>query len=381
MQSLRVMLLVSSMHNGGAERVAASLCSAWAARGDAPTLVATWSQRGGCDYPLDPQVEFIHLADRVTAEGLTRFGYPGRLLALRRLVKRSRPDVVLSFLTNVNVSACLAMRGLGIPLIVSERLDPSADAECTRTWAALQRLVYPWADRVVVQTRAAIAPMHARVPRAAAIDVVPNPIPPALLEAQVPGRASAARRRVVAMGRLAPQKQFDQLIDAFAPLASRCADVDLFIWGEGSLRGELEAQVERRGLRGRVFLAGRTDAPWQELGAADLFVLSSAYEGFPNALLEAMALGVPSVSYDCPSGPRDLSEGGRSARLVRLNDKEALTAAIEDLLSDPAGAAALGRSGAESVRSRFGIEAVLSRWDRLFGAVRARAAAAAGAPA
>src|SRR5690606_2940558 len=147
-------------------------------------------------------------------------------------------------------------------------------------------------------------------------------------------------------------------------------DVDLWIWGEGELRDELERQVRDAGLNGRVFLPGRTDSPWAEMAGSEMLVLASAYEGFPNVMLEAMALGLPCVAYDCPSGPRELSQDGRAAVLVPLDDRERLAAEIERLLGDPEERRRLGALAATSVRERYRLAAVLEQWDRLILAAR-----------
>jgi glycosyltransferase involved in cell wall biosynthesis len=386
---MKLMLLVSAMNSGGAERVAATLCNAWAQRGDEVTLVATYSRRGPCDYALHPQVSLVHLADLVQSSRLAAFGYAGRLLALRRLIAGRQPDVVVSFLTNVNITAVLATRGLGVPLVVSERIDPVADQESTGAWRWLRRVLYPLADVVTVQTVAALAGMRSHVPRAKRIETVPNPIPDGLLGTplkllrDVAVRSSAGRpprRRLVAMGRLAEQKQWGQLIEVFSGIAARHPDVDLWIWGEGSLRERLQRQVADSGLNGRVLLPGRTDSPWQEMAAGEILVLTSAYEGFPNVLLEAMALGLPCVSYDCPSGPREMTEDGRVAALVPLNDRAQLAQRLEALLNDPAGSRKLGRLGAWSVAARYGLPAVLQRWDANISLARGEAAAEASSP-
>jgi len=116
-----------------------------------------------------------------------------------------------------------------------------------------------------------------------------------------------------------------------------------------------------------VFFQGRTDEPWQKLSESQLFVLCSAYEGFPNALLEAMALGLPCITLDCPSGPAEITEQGQVARLLPKNaDVQTLTQALEQLMGDPKQRRDLGVAARESVVRRYALETVLTRWDELF---------------
>jgi glycosyltransferase involved in cell wall biosynthesis len=381
---MRIMLLVSSMNGGGAERVAATLANAWVARGDAVTLVPTYSERGDCAYAVSEKVHMAWLADQPLARAWRPVRAVFRLRALRRLIREHSPDVLVSFLTNVNVAALLAARGLAVPVIVSERTDLAA-RNAGPVLRLLRRLLYPRADGVVVQTQAALARCQARAPAWRNIAVVPNPVPDELAAGSRPARVPAAsRRRLSAMGRLVPGKQFGLLMDVFIRLAGDFPAWDLWIWGSGPLHGALRAQAQAAGLGGRIMLPGHTSRPWQELAAADAFVLSSAVEGFPNALLEAMALGLPCVTFDCPSGPAEMTDSGRAGLLVPAGDRAAFESALRRLLADDALRQALGVQAAAAVRERYGLQAVLAHWDGVFAQARRRhdaVPADAGSPA
>lgn len=363
---MRIFLLVSSMEGGGAERVAATLANAWAERGEEVTIVATFSRGGGCRYPLGPNVRFVRLVDISVGWPMA---YPSRLVrlrVLRHLIVTERPDVVVSLLTNVNVAGILATRGLDIPVVVSERIHPLATPWGRRV---LRRLTYPMADVVVVQTEEAARAIRRLVGRAP-VAVLPNPLPAELQARDPRGRCNpASRHRLVGMGRLERQKGFDLLIRIFYRLAQEFPDWDLWIWGEGSQRRALEAQVVKLGLEPRVFLPGWTSEPWDELERADVFVLPSRWEGFPNALLEAMALGVPCVAYDCPAGPREITRGGQDAMLVPAEDELAMEDALRTLMTNEALRTDLGARGAVSVRERYALPRVITMWDELFRTV------------
>lgn len=367
---MKIVFLVSSMHAGGAERVAATLANAWAQRGEDVTLVPTYTGRGTCFYPLSPQVELLWLADRVG--GPRALAGVRKLAALRSLLRERRPDVIVSFLANVNVAALLSSRGLGIPIIVCERTNPAASSSAGPLLRLLRRFTYPWADLVTVQAQASLQPFARMVPGMRRLEQVPNPMPGELFDARlavcVPD--AAGRRRLAAMGRLVPAKQFDVLIRAFAGLAERHAGWDLVIWGEGPMRAQLQRQVEQAGLADRVSLPGRSTEPWRELAQSHAFALTSRVEGFPNVLLEAMALGLPCLAVDCPSGPREMTRDGEDGLLVPLDDAAALTAGLDRLLSDAALRARLAAAAALSVRRRYSLEVVLARWDQLIATAR-----------
>lgn len=375
---MKIVLLVSSMHAGGAERVATTLVNAWAARGDSVTLVPTYSSRGSCFYPVSDDVDMVWLADRAGTRKRGLMASWRRLRALRLLIRDKSPDVVVSFLTNVNIAAILATRGLRIPLIVCERTHPAAGAAAGRGWRVLRRLLYPCADMVTVQARATVAALERQVPGLKRLGVIPNPLPPELTDAPAMPACGTGepRKRLMAMGRLVAGKQFEPLADSFAALAPAYPDWDLWIWGEGPRRAALESRIAALGLDHRIRLPGRTDTPWDELSHAQAFVLSSAAEGFPNALLEAMALGLPCVAFDCPSGPRDMTRDGQDALLVPAGDFQALSQALQRLLDDSALRTRLGARAALSVRSRYALPAVLAQWDDLFQQVCAPRVAA-----
>jgi len=228
---MRILFLVSSMHGGGAERVAATLANAWARRGDDVTLVCCYSGRGRCDQALDPGVRLVWLADRVRGPAWLR--PVAKLAALRRLARECRPDRVLSFLTNVNVTALLALRGLDLPIVVGERTDPAHSVNLEPSLRWLRRWTYPWARRVAVQTWRAARHLRAVVPGARRIAVIPNPLPDGLPGIR-PHEPAGPRRTLAALGRFNPVKQFDRLIENFAVIASDCPQWDLCIWGMAS---------------------------------------------------------------------------------------------------------------------------------------------------
>lgn len=359
---MKILFFVSSMHAGGAERVAATLASAWARRGDSVTLVCSYSGHGTCFYPLHERVQILWLADR-----MVRWAGPfKKLWAVRRLVREIEPDVIVSFLTNVNVTVLLATRGLATPVIVCERTDPVYGDNLEPILMRLRRWTYPWAHRVLVQTRQSVTHLKQVASRVERLSAIPNPLPPDLPAARQHEPVETGRFVLMAMGRFHPVKQFDCLINAFGGLADRYPDWDLEVWGDGPQREALLAQIERLELSARVSLPGRTTEPWEVMQRANAFVLSSRVEGFPNALLEAMALGLPCVALDCPSGPSELSDEGKTALLVPQDDAPALSAALARVMGEStAWREALGAQAAASVRMRYRLDEVLQRWDEV----------------
>jgi glycosyltransferase involved in cell wall biosynthesis len=264
----------------------------------------------------------------------------------------------------------LALASIGlrdIRTVGAERIHPPRVA-LGPVWSALRSGVYGLLDAVVAQTVVTrdwiIAHTTARK-----VEVIPNPVAwplervPPIVEPDTIGAAS--RNRLLAVGRLVHQKGFDILIDVFAELAPRFPEWELVIIGQGPDRAALRTSIEAHSLGARVFLAGDIGniGDWYE--SADLFVLSSRFEGFPNALAEAMSYGLPVVSFDCETGPRDLVEDHVSGFLVAVGDRRALRDALAQLMGDESLRSRMGAQGIR-VRDRYGLNMVGDQWLALF---------------
>lgn len=367
----KVLFLLSAMTEGGAERVAAQLCNHWVNEGHAVTLMPTFSGRGACVYPLDERVELDYLADRVGSTKKSGWNYVRRFLALRRAVREIAPDVIVSFLTHVNVATLIATAGLSVPVFVSERIYPPSQP-IGAVWLWLAKCLYRRAARVVAQTHG-VARWIAANCAGARVTVIPNPVgvPVPVAEPRLcPDRWVGDCPMVLAAGRLVEQKGFKRLLTAFAALADVRRDWHLVILGDGPDREALEAYRDELGLAGCAHFPGRAGniGDWYE--RADLFVMSSYFEGFPNALLEAMTYGVPVVSVDCPTGPADIIRHDIDGLLVAESDGvEGIIAAMRRLMTDDALRLRMGHRAREA-RLRFAIEDVSKSWFQLFEAER-----------
>lgn len=359
------------MNCGGAERVAATLANAWTARGDAVTLVLTTTLRRESFFALSSRVQVVYLSDLSGCSERGLRTYWTRFWALRRLIKKLRAGIVLSFLTHPNVAVILAACGLGHPVIVSERVHPGMPI--SSVWAGLRRITYAHASRVVMQSRDGLHWLQLNVPGAKGV-VIPNAVPyplPRGTPVIEPDRfTSPDRRLLLAVGRLHRQKGFDLLLEGFAALAPRRPSWDLVILGEGPARAALETQATRLGLATqRVKLPGRAGNLGDWYRRADLYVMSSRFEGFPNSLAEAMAHGCAVVSFDCDSGPRDLIRREQDGMLVApVGDVAALTHALDRFMGDEAACRRIAARAVE-VRDRYSVEKILAMWDSLFDSV------------
>lgn len=352
-----IALVIAGLAGGGAERVISALANQLAARGHAVSLV-TLDAMATDFYALHPGVRRLRLGAAVSGGRVRRLACELSLLrALRATIRRAAPDAVLSFGAETNVRTLIACAGMRVPVVVSERTDP-AQHHVGEPWAVLRRHVYRLATHVVAQTEAAARWVRART-SARRVVVIPNPVAP-------PPPAQPTARRfpapaVVAMGRLRPEKGYDLLLEAFRSARARHPAWHLAFIGDGPERERLERDAARLGLADAVTFVGELAQPLDVLRQGDVFALSSRYEGFPNALLEAMACGLPVVSFDCPSGPGDIVRHEADGLLVPPLEVEALGDALTRLMGDASLRARLADS-ARAVVDRFAADRVVPQW-------------------
>lgn len=341
----RIAIVTSGLGAGGAEQVIAQIARHWS-DADHDVEIVTFDRPGDLVFNDFPAGVTLH---RLGVQGVAR-----RVTALRLLLARRKPDLVVSFLTKINLVAALACMGTGIRLICSERNNPERQ-QAHPLWNVALRAAYRRADAIVCQTDA-VRRCFTPALRGRLVTIA-NPVPlPDVARPAEPGT------RISAVGRLTHQKGFDRLLNAFATLARRHPTWTLDIWGEGPDRAALEARIGAFDLTGRVHLRGLSPQPRSWVGETDIFVLSSRYEGFPNALGEAMAAGLPVVAMDCDFGPADMVDHGRSGLLVAEDSDAALAEQIEVLIADPELRERLGR-GARIAMDRFRAERILRQWD------------------
>ncbi len=358
---MKITFLVSSLQFGGAERVATTLCNAWVQRGHDVALIATYRGTDPCFFELEPSVQLSYLASKRT--GWLTNSSLARLFKLRQLLKQQQPDLVLSFLPSANIMAILASIGLGVPVIVSERTDPEFYPQ-SWFWRTLCRHLYQCSTTLTVQTEAVAAKVSRLFKNVSNVAVMPNPLPFETTPSTV--ISDVKRPRLVSLGRLTDGKQTEHLIYTFNQVADAFPDWHLDIFGDGPQREFLESVAAKSPYCSRIEFHGDTKQPWVELANADIFVMTSRFEGFPNALLEALALGVASIVYDCPSGPAEITENGRLAALVPLNDQQALMVALNQLMADQNKRVALGQLAAAVIHEKYGRDKIVERWERLF---------------
>jgi GalNAc-alpha-(1->4)-GalNAc-alpha-(1->3)-diNAcBac-PP-undecaprenol alpha-1,4-N-acetyl-D-galactosaminyltransferase len=355
---MKVTLVIYGLSGGGAERVMSILANYWVAQGWEVTLMMLVDSTQSCFYALDPRIQLKSLGLAKSSGNWFAAIYHTwqRVTRLRREIIADRPDVVISFMNSVNVYNILACWNLDIPTIVSEHTYPGA-TDANKIWQLLMKWSYRYADAIAVLTQNAV-PFYPATQGYRTI-VIPNPVlapPPVVMTERLLPTPS-----LIAVGRLDPRKGFDLLLRAFDRIHDRYPDWQLTILGEGEIRSELEDLRSQLQLTDRVHIPGAVQNVPDYLHQAALFVMPSRVEGFPMALCEAMACGLPVLAADCLSGPRDIIEDGINGVLVATEDIDALAAGLDTLMSDPAKRQYLAQN-APHILDRFGLDRVMAMW-------------------
>ena len=327
-------VFIPTLTAGGAERVASILANYWCET--RRVIIITYFDEPAF-FVIDPRVQIECLGLRPNRRLFNRiFDIVTASWRFRRLIARLRPAFVLSFMNKYN-AFCLASLGcLPVPVIVSERDSPTEKLPKSRVVA--RDTLYPYAAGLICQTERGRHFITSRTKVRRAV-VIPNPIEP-IIE---PG-SRKDERIVLGVGRFVPKKGFDQLIASFAAMGDD--SWKLVLCGDGPMREQLKMQAEALGVSRRIEFPGLVKDLRPYLSKAAIFAFPSLYEGFPNALAEAMVSGLPCVSYDCPTGPAELIDHGENGLLVPLGDVAGLTQCLDRLAADRAYAERLGEQAA-----------------------------------
>ncbi|MFC4025134.1 glycosyltransferase family 4 protein [Oceanobacillus longus] len=312
----KFVFVIGAVSFGGAERVICNLANKFVENGDEVILVAVHDK--GTAYQIDERVRIVN--------GIKGDHPLSKMMSFRKLIKKEKPKSILSFLTHINIFVILSTIGLQSKIVISERNDPYREpSQLIRR--ILRRLVYPLTDGIVLQTEQARDYFPDKVKKKST--VIPNPV------FTKNGKAYEHRKnRIINVGRLVPQKRQDILIKAFKKINENFS-YRLDIYGEGPEWDNLNCLISQLNLQESVTLHGTVSDLQNEIKDANIFVLSSDFEGMPNALIEAMSLGIPSISTDCPiGGPKELITHQINGLLIPTSNEKELVKSIELLIED-----------------------------------------------
>lgn len=349
---MRILFTIGTLGGGGAERNVSLLANALAKEDNQVGVLTTWGDERA--YELDSRIDYMTL---VANNHNKYIKFIRQVYMIRAAIKKYAPDLIISFLSDVNSCVLLRTRFLKCKVIISERNDPHIDPTIN-VFRILRKMMYPFADGYVFQTPDARA-YFAKVVEHKPNIVIPNPV-----RSDLPVHEDNESGIIVTASRLVPQKNLPMLIEAFEIVLEKHPDCELHIFGQGPLEAELQQLICKKKLQDNIKLLGFDKKVCQKMNEAEIFVLSSNYEGMSNSMLEALGMGMPVVVTDCPiGGARMLIKDGKNGLLVPVGDKKNMADAITYLLENPEKRKEMGNQAAK-VREDNSVASIIRKWQK-----------------
>jgi len=342
---MKILLIIGAYSFGGAERVICSLANHLFENNE--VVLVTLSNREETYY-LNPGIKRINgIGWKTELHGIFK---------LRKFLKQEKPNLIISFITHVNIATIIANLFTGTPIIISERNDPSKSAT-SNARRVLRKLIYPMASGFVFQTEEAKQYFSNKIQLRSVI--IPNPL---FLEEKSVDRSERVNE-VVSVGRLVPQKRHDLTIKAFASANGKNGSYHLTIYGNGDERENLVRLVSDLNMQDKITINPAVNDLHSRIKNAKIFVLMSEYEGMPNSLMEAMGLGLACISSDCPcGGPRFLINQNCNGILVNNGDSIELCNQLNRLMNNDEEIDRISYEACK-IRERLSSEKIFLQWD------------------
>lgn len=341
----KITFIGHTMNRGGASKVLSILSNHFSEIGYEVELVFFHIKN---KYEISDRVNLVQLFDNNEKIKSLK-----ALLLLRKYFKKTDSEIIVSFLMPVNLLVIIASRGFNKKIVISERNDPLKSKG--RLWMFLSNILYNKADFIIFQTKRVRSYFSNNIQRKSA--VILNPVK---VDFESINRNS---KKIVNIGKLYPQKNHRLLINAFYEIQKKYQDYSLHIYGEGPLRKNLEKQIDNLELKDSVILHGICSNVHKEIVDAEMFVLSSNYEGLSNALMEAMMMGIPCISTDC-AGSDEIINNGFNGLLVPIGNSEILFSSMEKLVVDKKLAKEISETGKKD-SIEFNKDNVLLKWQKI----------------
>lgn len=341
----KITFMIGSMRRGGAERVISLLANFYAEKNWEVDIITLLNNK--VQYNLHSNVNVIDFSSHQNRI----LSIPKWLYNIRKYFMKNKPDKVVSFVARINIITLLSTLGLDLDIVVSERNDPNSDGR-SYIIDILTFILYKLANKVIFQTNRAKSYFPKNIQDNSLI--ITNPI-------QIKKDASFYKnKKIVSVGRLESQKNQKLLIKAFSIVSRSYPEYSLYIYGEGVLKEELLLQIENYNLEDKVYLPGNVVNIHEEISDAEMFVLSSDYEGLSNALLEAMLMGIPSISTNC-AGSNEVIINGENGLLVPIGEEEPLAKAIITLIENEDLRVKLSNNTVK-LKEEFSLDKIMYKW-------------------
>jgi len=347
---MKLCFIIYSLGNGGAERVLTTLANYFI--DEYEISIITFNDEKSF-YRLDQRIKIIPLSSNKNSNNIFDAikNNISTIIKLIKTIKKVNSDVVISFMTTSNILSILACKILNKPIIISERTN--YDFLSSKIWKKIRKIVYPFCNHLVVQSNYDLEKYNF----VKNVSIIENPLFIKDFSEQI-----QRKNYFLAVGRLDRVKGFDMLIEAYSKLNTSWK---LKIVGEGKERKALQDQIERLVLIDKVELLGRKNDVEKYYYEAGIFILSSRMEGYPNALVEAMACGCPCISFDCKTGPSSIIKNNINGILIENGNIDELSKAMNELSLNAENRQKLSLKALE-IREKLNIKKISEKWEFLF---------------
>ena len=353
----RYLFIVPSFSSGGAEHAVANLSNELVAQGEEVSVIIYFSTPH--TYPVDSRVHIVNLSGG-DEKVYNQIGYLKKLYMLRSAMLKSKADYIIPFLPQVTIHATLAGIGLHRKMIHTIRNNPALTPK-NPVKRFLCNFIVSHSKKSIVQNEQQRSYFPKRYRNK--IYVLFNPVADDMFG--ITRNRDRDGINIIGVGRLEEQKNFPLLIRSMKPVIERYSDTRLYIYGTGTQEEALRSLTKSLGIESSVFFMGHTKDMKTAYANADIFVLSSDYEGMPNALIEAMAAGVPSISTDCETGPADIIDNEENGLLVPVRNEELLAAAILRLIESSSLAEQFSQKGKEKIHRICSVTSVVNQLQKI----------------
>ncbi|MDB9779420.1 glycosyltransferase [Flavobacteriaceae bacterium] len=347
---MKIAFIIYSLEAGGAERVVTILANFFSKKHDVEIFVFS---EGPVFYKLSSKVRIKAIEYKKASKfpfKRLRDSY-SRISALKKLLIERNSHVIISFTTVINLYSIIANIFLNRKLIISERVDPKAHKLSPKI-VLLRNLLYQLADKLVVQNNAQYQYFIKKIKENKLV-IINNPI-----EKIAPNSSVDDKVHIVNIGRLAEQKNHFALIDAFINANLKC---NLYILGDGPKKKHLEEYIIKNNMQNRIHLVGLQKDVYKYLKSDWIFASTSNYEGYPNALIEAMNAGLACVHYDCPSGIGEIIQDEVNGCLIPINQNKIFSSKLKELFNDKTKRTLFGINARNSVQ-KLQVENIVNKW-------------------
>lgn len=349
---MKIAFCISSLGKGGAERVISILANYLSKNNEIIVILNTTKN---ISYKLEKNIKILQLDEKKRKNAILKNIV--RVGKIKKILKEEQPDIIISFLPMPSFKILFANRKTKIPIIISDRNNPEKEYEQI-VYKILMKWLYPKANGFVFQTKEQKEFFSEKIQKKSKI--ICNPIKEEFLEES---ESKAKDNVVISVGRLIEQKNHKMLINAFSKVTKKHPEYKLKIFGQGELKEQLQNQINELNIQDKIFLCGVSDNIKEQLEKSKIFAFPSNYEGMPNALIEAMAVGLPVIATNCPcGGPREVIQENINGILIPVNGELSMEKAINDLIENEDFAKQLGNN-AKKIKNRLSPEIIVKQWE------------------